>query len=271
MVRLASLILCFLATAASADTPLRSLDRGDEARNWVAVGRVNIGQDGFCTGTLIEPSIVMTAAHCFFDPNTGKRIANSRVRFVAGWSGGSADSIRGARRVFVDPEYQYSMHPTNVQISHDLALIELDQPIRDNVVRPFARSTRPRTGAQVGIVSYAEGRSEFPSIQDSCTVLGQHDRIMALSCDVTFGASGSPIFDMSGPHPSVVSVVSAKGELAGRTAAFTVAIDGKIEDFMDQMRASSPQRKTAQIGAMLNEQLGRRTNLRHRLPQIPSN
>ncbi|MHA3914144.1 trypsin-like serine peptidase [Halovulum sp. GXIMD14793] len=269
MLRVAFFLFAMLPGLVLADSPLRALDHVDEARDWVAVGRVNIGHDGFCTGTLIAPGLVLTAAHCFFDPQSGGRLPDSQVSFVAGWSDGHAESIRGARRVMIDPDYRYSLHPNNVQITNDLALIELDRPIRETAALPFERATRPRTGSAVGIVSYAQGRADVPSIQDSCTVLGQHKRVMALSCDVTFGASGSPIFDMSGPRPRIVSVVSAKGRLAGKTAAFTMAIDGKVETLMSLLDANEPERKTAQVGTGERAvPMGGATNLRNRLPQI---
>jgi hypothetical protein len=40
--------------------------------------------------------------------------------------------------------------------------------------------------------------------------------VLVLTCDVDFGASGAPIFRMDGSIARIVSVVSAKGELAGR-------------------------------------------------------
>ena len=48
-----------LCTAAPAqDARLTSLDTGDDARGWEAVGRLDIDGKGFCTGALIAPDLV---------------------------------------------------------------------------------------------------------------------------------------------------------------------------------------------------------------------
>ena len=41
---------------------LRLLMTGDDSRGWHAVGRLNIGDNSFCTGALIAPDLVLTAA-----------------------------------------------------------------------------------------------------------------------------------------------------------------------------------------------------------------
>ena len=59
-----SLIALLAATVALAqDTDLKRLDSGADAAGWEAVGRLNIGGTGFCTGALIAPDLVLTAAH----------------------------------------------------------------------------------------------------------------------------------------------------------------------------------------------------------------
>lgn len=217
---LAALLGILVAGAVAAqDLSLTTLSSADETRGWEAVGRIDIGPGAFCTGTLISPSLVLTAAHCLFDQVSGRPHAPADFEFLAGWRNGRALAYRGVKRTVAHPDYVFEGRNRMDRVAYDLAFLELDQPIRLPSVHPFEIGQDPMRGDQVGVVSYALDRADAPSLQRACEVLGRQPGVLVLTCSVDFGSSGAPIFTLRDGVPSIVSVVSAKAEMDSRPVA----------------------------------------------------
>src|SRR5262245_21699902 len=73
---------------------------------WDAIGHVNIA--GYrtirrCSGVLVRPNVVLTAAHCLLDPRTLRGVAADRVHFLLGVHGGEWKAHSMAK-CFIFPE-----------------------------------------------------------------------------------------------------------------------------------------------------------------------
>jgi V8-like Glu-specific endopeptidase len=243
--------------AGAEQAPLRKLLTADEAKTWQAVGRINLNGAGFCTGALIAPDLVLTAAHCMYNPKSGAELKPQDIEFLAGWRSGRAAAKRKARRIVIHENYQPGREVRIDKVANDIAIIELEHPITTNFIKAFDYHTRPKIGDDVKVVSYAQDRSEAPSIEEPCKVIGHDPRALVLTCNVDYGASGSPVFIVKDGVPKIASVVSAKAVVDGNKVALGASLGASLEGLLTGLRANrgvfqgkKPGRKS------ISEQLG---------------
>ncbi len=228
-------ILLVLSNAAMAGgaSDLRKLLTGADNRGWEAVGRLDIAGRAFCTGALIAPDLVLTAAHCLFDKVSGAPVDPEEIEFLAGWRNGQANAVRRVSQAIAHPDYRDEAGERRKSVGFDLALLRLVSPIRKASVEPFETDDRPRKGSLVGVVSYARERSENPSLQEECKVLARRSGMLVLSCDVDFGSSGAPVFSFDEDGKArIVSVISAKADIDGREVALGTRLKAPLADLM---------------------------------------
>lgn len=220
-----------------------------ESDRWpfTAIGRLNKAGTGFCTATLVAPDIAATAAHCLWNPRTGRPHRPEFLTFVLGVSRGDRSAVEAVAAIETQACWSFGdLAAGKADMGCDIALLRLKSPV--NAVEPVEMlrgAVAVAPGTALMIAGYQQDRPYMLSADSECRLVGHLRKHAAIvhSCDATSGASGSPILASVGGRTVMLGVHVGTARLTqanGQSEILGIGADWEKND-LDRRAKSTPE------------------------------
>jgi protease YdgD len=211
---------------------------------WDAVGQVNISTyrlAGQCTGTLVAPNVVITAAHCIMDPFKKAPFPLRDIHFLAGVRGSDNKGHETADCLHFPKNYSYvgpekilptmpAQHVPPEAFQTDAVAIVLKGALTVEPA-PLAESVVPEPGLRLTHVAYPADHRFLPWAHFNCHLLRSdpQEPLWLNDCDTHVGSSGGPLFvEEDGTYKLAAIMLGSAGRM------FNIAMP--ISEWLDMAR-----------------------------------
>lgn len=197
------------ARAAQAADPREVVDPA--AAPWNAIAKVQTNTGTRCTGVLIAPTVVLTAAHCLYNRRTGALLQPVSLHVLFGYQRTGYRWHGAVRRIVTGAGFDGGRRQPQTA---DWARLDLSEPAPAPPLPLFDGALE--AGLPAALAGYNRDRAQLLVGDLDCRVLRAagrpgEDRFMTHDCAGTLGTSGAPLLTRQNGGWSVIGINIAVG------------------------------------------------------------
>ncbi len=215
--RVAAALALVILAAAAAHADAQGADRrvpvDPNEPPWNAVAKVQSNIGVHCSGVLIAPSVVLTAAHCLYNPRTRALLQPVSLHVLFGYQRAGYHWHRAVARITVGPGFDGTRGRPQPD---DWARLELAEAVP---VMPLPLvDSGVSAGMAVALAGYNQDRAQLLMADLGCHVLRiamlpGGARFLAHDCAATRGTSGAPLLVRQNRSWAVIGINVAAGRV----------------------------------------------------------